>query len=479
MTIGDGNNSTNVSTAIRSEKELATSLGCADNDLYGSPAIGGVAVLIGIALMGENLLMISVICRYQALHTNTNILVASLAVSDVMIGFQCCIMGLMSWPNGMRSWIGLHEFELRVLYTLITGVNFGLIVVSMAHLAVLSLDRYLYVLWPLRYPRRVTQRRVIIMAIGIWTLGCIYMVLPLVLYLDPKYHVKCFLFETPMEYFGGPIVCVHFTCLTIVLTSTVGLARIALKHSQKRKECGDGVVLDSDNDKDSLTQVNEVCPETLAIAIIGSGDIPAAVLHTSTISKTESKTVSDIKQRKKILAIDTNEQFVFERTKYGSLKAMNKLSLPVCALNEYVESSEEYQAHTVSIKNAEIKSPGATSVNKLNLRLSHPRNVINCQLKADAKKKKTLLRRKKLKILKFVALIVGCYLVCSFPAIFIMIIDDIAQVYHFSNTTEQTSGLLLMTNSGMNFIIMAHFKTDFRSALSKFFLCVKCYNRKV
>ncbi|RUS83894.1 hypothetical protein EGW08_008375 [Elysia chlorotica] len=460
MTADAGNNSINVSLSARSESGPAV-LGCEANDLYGSPVVAVVAVLIGIALMGENLLMISVICRYQSLHTNTNILVASLAFSDVWIGFQCIVMGLISLPDGLRSWLALRQSEMRVLYAFLTGVNMGLIVVSMAHLAVLSLDRYLFVLWPFQYSRRVTQRRVIVTALGIWTVGCTYMSLPLMLYLDPKCHVKCFIFEAPVEYAGWPVVCVHFTCLTIVTVSTAGLARIAFKHGQKRGQLRNGDSLENYtcSGKSYMNKGNSL--EMLKISTISPGEVSAATVHTN--NNTKSSTVSAVNQGSEKLAIATHKQARSGKTKAGCLAVIDNYN-EVRDLN--MGRYEDQEAHNTSVQDTEIR----------NVDHSSPRTVVNFQDNADGEKNKTSNRSNKLKILKLLVLIVGCYIVCSFPAVLMMIVDDIAQVYRFSNFAQQASGLMFITSSGMNFIIMANFKTDFRDALRTFFHCSKRCN---
>ena len=60
--------------------------GCVHSHLKAPGMFANFVIAIGIILLCENLLLISVIARNRSLHTNTNILVASLAITDVLLG---------------------------------------------------------------------------------------------------------------------------------------------------------------------------------------------------------------------------------------------------------------------------------------------------------------------------------------------------------------------------------------------------------
>ncbi|RUS83895.1 hypothetical protein EGW08_008376, partial [Elysia chlorotica] len=334
------------------ERTVRNTKSCVSEEYYISPVIDNIAFLFGVLLIAENVLMVCVIFRNRALHTNTNILVASLAFTDVMIGIQCLVMGLNARTN-LRSWMRHRPTQQRVFHSFIAAANYGLVMISMVHLAVLSVDRYLFVRWPFRYSRRITRRRVLTTAIGIWTIGIIYIIVSVVSYLDPKLHVNCIVVNAPFAYAGGPLLCVYLISLIVVIASRIGMKETLVTNSY-----------------DSCSgRVNE----------IKHIRIPLRTSHSLTKDK------------------DTRDE--------GNKK---------------------------------------------------------------------LLRRTKFKILKFVLVILGCYLVCTFPSIIRIIMIDLAHIDKLSETVEHASGLMLMANSGMNFLIMTQLNRDFRAALVKSFNCVKC-----
>ncbi|RUS69255.1 hypothetical protein EGW08_022980, partial [Elysia chlorotica] len=187
-----------------------------------------------------NCLLISVVARNARLHTNTNLLVASLAFTDVLMGVQCCIIGMTGFSVGVRSWLAtsdLHIFDVFML-----SINLSLIGVSLLHVFSLALDRYLYVLWPFRYRRYVTRRTVLAVAVVSWTLGLVYALLPLALFNGHRHRQLCILMDIPVSFSYVPIGCVYVVCLGVVTYCTAGLVRLAHQHrrGRPRKLIGNG-----------------------------------------------------------------------------------------------------------------------------------------------------------------------------------------------------------------------------------------------
>ncbi|RUS83893.1 hypothetical protein EGW08_008374, partial [Elysia chlorotica] len=190
-----------------------------------------------------NILLITIIARNRSLHTNTNILVASLAVTDVLMGFQCVMFAKSGLKWGFRSWIAEANLNLQVYDTFMLGVNCSLVVVSLLHVSVLAVDRYLYISWPFRYTRRVTRNRVLATAAGMWTLGIIYMLLPVALFQASRYQKTCILVDVPIGYGYEPLAVGYVVCLTVVIYCTTKMIKLARDHRLgKNKKFGEGGV---------------------------------------------------------------------------------------------------------------------------------------------------------------------------------------------------------------------------------------------
>ncbi|GFR63275.1 alpha-1A adrenergic receptor-like [Elysia marginata] len=488
----------------------STKEGCMSDEFYVSPTIENLAFFTGVFLICENLLLVCVIGRTRALHTNTNILVASLAFTDIMIGTQCFMMGLTGYVGELKSWLRRRPFQLRIFHSFITSANYSLVIISMTHLAVLSVDRYLFVLWPFRYPFRITERRVFITAVGIWILGLSYMSLKIVVYLNPKYHANCLVVDAPFAYADGPLLCVYFMCLVVLIASISGLSRLALAHTRKR-EMLEGKKVKSSCDR----RKGEIQPsQDVVVNAITSGVQESLTLQT--ISCTLYNAAKDTNQGdqlccdKHTLSVVVNDKNKITNNNSSTPEsALSSLHIPctvqpregqnitentAAAVNEpttitsfssTINSNDKW--HKRKTRHGGIVGTAignVSSASDANVHETNPKEVLHSEVKENFQRhtkvqmNKKLLRRTKFKILKFILVILGCYLICSFPMVLRITIKAIVGTDYFSGIVEHVTGLMLLANSGMNFFIMVRLNRDFRAALSQTFSFVKCSCRK-
>ncbi|XP_069011343.1 LOW QUALITY PROTEIN: trace amine-associated receptor 13c-like [Embiotoca jacksoni] len=103
--------------------------------------------LITVAL---NLLVIISISHFKQLHTPTNFLLLSLAVSDLLVGLLLMPVEIV--------YVEACWFLGDVLCTLYYVVDYIITSASVANMVLISLDRYVAICDPLRYSSRVTER---------------------------------------------------------------------------------------------------------------------------------------------------------------------------------------------------------------------------------------------------------------------------------------------------------------------------------
>ncbi len=118
--------------------------------------------LIAVLALGGNSVVIFIILYFQRLRTPTNLLIANLAFADLLMAILCIpfsywpILILRSWPFG---------------YLLCKLINFAQVVAVLATsytLVVISIDRFLAILLPLKAELRMTHFRVIVAMSFVW-----------------------------------------------------------------------------------------------------------------------------------------------------------------------------------------------------------------------------------------------------------------------------------------------------------------------
>ncbi|KAF3696457.1 Trace amine-associated receptor 7a [Channa argus] len=113
-----------------------------------------------------NLLVIISISHFRQLHTPTNLLLLSLAVSDFLVGlFVMPFQILLTEP----CWF-LGDLVCVLYYFL----PFVIVPASVVNMVLISVDRYVAICDPLHYSTRVTQRRVQICVLLCWIYSIFY-----------------------------------------------------------------------------------------------------------------------------------------------------------------------------------------------------------------------------------------------------------------------------------------------------------------
>ncbi|XP_067372071.1 trace amine-associated receptor 4-like [Channa argus] len=127
-------------------------------------------VLFSVALLTAmlNLLVITSIFHFKKLHTPTNFLILSLAVSDFFVGF------LMSFQILLTNGCWLLGDIICALYSVL---GFIVTSASVGTMVLISADRYIAICDPLHYSTKVTVRGVIHCTCLCWACSILYNIL--------------------------------------------------------------------------------------------------------------------------------------------------------------------------------------------------------------------------------------------------------------------------------------------------------------
>ncbi|XP_034144780.1 trace amine-associated receptor 13c-like [Esox lucius] len=123
--------------------------------------------LISAVTVFLNLLVIISISHFKQLHTPTNLLILSLAVSDLLVGLIVIPANTVAIME--PCWVLGEYFCPLLMYTTFLCTSS-----SLGHLVLISIDRYVAVCNPLLYPSKVTKTRTWLCISINWCCSIIY-----------------------------------------------------------------------------------------------------------------------------------------------------------------------------------------------------------------------------------------------------------------------------------------------------------------
>ncbi|XP_051259296.1 trace amine-associated receptor 13c-like isoform X9 [Dicentrarchus labrax] len=121
---------------------------------------------ISLLTVALNLLVIISISHFRQLHTPTNLLLLSLAVSDFLVGLLLMPLQIL--------FVGGCWFLGSLMCGLFYYASFILTTASVGNMVLISVDRYVAICDPLCYATKVTQKRVQICVCLCWTCSVFY-----------------------------------------------------------------------------------------------------------------------------------------------------------------------------------------------------------------------------------------------------------------------------------------------------------------
>ncbi|XP_075872235.1 trace amine-associated receptor 13c-like [Nelusetta ayraudi] len=141
---------------------------------------------ISVLTVVLNLLVIISISHFKQLHTPTNLLLLSLAVSDLLVGLL--VMPTETLRFVESCWI-LGDLMCALSYI----VSFTLTSASVGNMVLISIDRYVAICYPLQYPGTITRSRVQFCVCLCWACSFLYNGLFLKDHLGhPEKYYSCF-----------------------------------------------------------------------------------------------------------------------------------------------------------------------------------------------------------------------------------------------------------------------------------------------
>nr|KAG5695810.1 hypothetical protein BaRGS_013408 [Batillaria attramentaria] len=124
------------------------------------------SIVLGFVIVVLNARAVVTIGRTRALKTTSNIYVASLAVTDVMVGSMLFVMKLVE-HLGYCEWLDDNKLASVGAFCLTLTAYMASTLTTVA----IAVDRYAYISWPNFYKSNVTPRRVVLSMLPVWTVS--------------------------------------------------------------------------------------------------------------------------------------------------------------------------------------------------------------------------------------------------------------------------------------------------------------------
>uniref|UniRef100_A0A665VDK7 Alpha-1A adrenergic receptor n=1 Tax=Echeneis naucrates TaxID=173247 RepID=A0A665VDK7_ECHNA len=188
-----------------------------------------LGVFIAFGIVGNILVILSVVC-HRHLRTVTHYFIVNLAVADLLLSstvlpFSAILEILDRWVFG------------RVFCNVWAAVDVLCCTASIMSLCVISVDRYIGVSYPLRYPAIMTKRKALLAVMLLWVLSIIISIGPLFGWKEPAPQDEsiCKITEEP-AYAIFSAVGSFYLPLAIILAMYCRVYVVAHRESQGLRE---------------------------------------------------------------------------------------------------------------------------------------------------------------------------------------------------------------------------------------------------
>uniref|UniRef100_A0A672F6Z6 Trace amine associated receptor 1 n=1 Tax=Salarias fasciatus TaxID=181472 RepID=A0A672F6Z6_SALFA len=235
-----------------------------------------------VTVLGNLLVIISII-YFKQLHTPTNFLILSLAVTDLLVGF-------VVFPLNVEFSATSCFYSPNVLCNVRNTFDITLSTASIFHLCCISIDRYYAVCQPLTYKSKINVQVVKIMIFLAWCISVLVAVSLFVIGLNvEKCQENCFFFANilgPVFSFYLPVIIMLCIYMKIFLVAQKQARSIQNTNCHSKKK---GLTVRKVEGKATRTLaivmgVFLMCLTPfflcLAIEILGSSPVPAEVFET-------------------------------------------------------------------------------------------------------------------------------------------------------------------------------------------------------
>ncbi|KAM4529200.1 trace amine-associated receptor 1-like [Fundulus diaphanus] len=191
-----------------------------------SYALNIFVVTLSLLIICGNLLVIISVIYFKQLHTPTNYLILSLAVTDLLVG--ALVLPFSTILSMSSCWYSSYLLcKMRGLFDILLCAS------SILNLCCISIDRYYAVCHPLTYTTKINVRVTLTMIIVSWTLSALLAISITGRGISKKnLSQRCAIFIATKESSPGPIFEFYIPAI-IILTIYLKILMVAKKQARR------------------------------------------------------------------------------------------------------------------------------------------------------------------------------------------------------------------------------------------------------
>ena len=202
-----------------------------------------IAMIIGVL---GNITVITHTILTSKEKTATSYLIGNLALADLLV----CLTFYPTWIIEFIQTILNIDSDQDLFCKLSRSTIWALLFASVATLLALTVDRYLYIVKPLKYPLIMTKRRVFLAVVGIWLTACCLFIVFLNYWEKFDFKLRSFCHVISDNFFL--LINVFIVCLPLILIFILNFRILNIARKQRRRILAEtAVTVDTTNEQSS------------------------------------------------------------------------------------------------------------------------------------------------------------------------------------------------------------------------------------
>ncbi|CAF1532046.1 unnamed protein product, partial [Rotaria sordida] len=242
-----------------------------------------ICSLMSIITIVGNLVVILAVCLVRKLRTASNILIVSLAVSDILVGLFIMPLALVLEISNNNWLLG------SIMCDIWTSTDVLLCTSSILNFLVISIDRYCIINHPFKYAPMRKVKLLSLMIAGVWILSALVSLPPILGWGRPSENLPICQVNNKLEYQIFATMLSFYIPLIVVLIIYANIYRTAQTAMDNRSSVQMSQFLTHNNSSTNVGQTHVTLPHSQQQLNGNTCSIPQSLLNISNANNNQNE----------------------------------------------------------------------------------------------------------------------------------------------------------------------------------------------